>query len=110
MSAGPGDLGRTSLDTPRTVSHGWPSVNMKRPFVAFLLSFLLPGAGLAYLGLWKWALINLLAVLVVGFLLAFLLPEEFLDRYMRYVAIGLSSGSGGLAQALAVQRNLKKGK
>ena len=80
---------------------------MKKPFVAFLLSFLLPGAGLAYLGKWKWAIINFILVLLVGVLAAFLLPDDIFDRYMRFIALGCSVGSGGLAQQLAVQMNQK---
>jgi len=80
---------------------------MKKPLVAFLLSFLLPGAGLAYLGKWKWAIFNFVVVLLVGVLAAFLLPEDTFDRYMRFIAFGCSGGSGGLAQQLAVQMNQK---
>ena len=80
---------------------------MKKPFVAFLLSFLLPGAGLAYLGKWKWAIINFILVLLVGVLAAFLLPDDIFDRYIRFIALGCSGGSGGLAQQLAVQMNQK---
>jgi hypothetical protein len=78
---------------------------MKRTSVAFLLNFLLPGAGLAYLGKWKWAIINLAIVLLVGILATFLLPEDIFDRYIRYVAFGCAGGSGGLAQQLATQMN-----
>jgi hypothetical protein len=80
---------------------------MKKPFGALLLSFLLPGAGLAYLGKWKWAIINLILVLLVGVLAAFLLPEDIFERYMRFIAFGCAGGSGGLAQQLAVQMNQK---
>jgi hypothetical protein len=78
---------------------------MKKPSVAFLLNFLLPGAGLAYLGKWKWAIINLAVVLLIGILAAFLLSEDIFDRYIRYVAFGCAGGSGGLAQQLAAQMN-----
>ncbi len=80
---------------------------MKKPFIAFLLSFLLPGAGLAYLGKWKWAILNLVAVLLVGVLASFLLPEDIFDRYIRYIGFGCAGGSGGLAQQLAIQMNQK---
>ena len=80
---------------------------MKKPFVAFLLSFLLPGAGLAYIGNWKWAVINLVVVLLVGVLTALLLPQEIFDKYIRYVAFGCAGGSGGLAQHFAAQVNQK---
>jgi hypothetical protein len=78
---------------------------MKKPSIAFLLSFLLPGAGLAYLGKWKWAITNLAVVLLVGGLAAFLLPEDIFDRYIRYVAFGCAGGSGALAQQLAAHMN-----
>jgi hypothetical protein len=80
---------------------------MKKPIVAFTLSFFLPGAGLAYLGKWKWAFINLGVVLLVGVAAALLLSEEFFDQYCHYIAVGCSGGSGGLAQALATQMNQK---
>jgi hypothetical protein len=78
---------------------------MKKPWVALLLSFLIPGAGLAYLGKWKWAIINLAVVLLVGILAAFLLPDDIFDRYIRYVGYGCSGGSGALALQLATQMN-----
>ena len=83
---------------------------MKKPIVAFTLSFFLPGAGLAYLGNWKWAFINLGIVLMIGIAAAFLLTEETLHHYGHYIGIGCAGGSGGLAQALTTQMNRKKGK
>lgn len=80
---------------------------MKKPIVAFTLSFFFPGAGLAYLGKWKWAFINLGVVLLVGVAAALLLSEEFFEQYGHYIAVGCSGGSGGLAQALATQMNQK---
>ena len=81
---------------------------MKKPSLAFILSFLLPGAGLAYLGKWKWAVVNLVAVLALGVVLVFMLSEETFDHYIRFVAFGCAGGSGGLAQSLATQMNQKK--
>ncbi len=83
---------------------------MKKPIVAFTLSFFLPGAGLAYLGKWKWGFINLGIVLLVGVAAAFLLSEETLHQYGRYIAIGCAGGSAGLAQALTTQMNQKASK
>lgn len=80
---------------------------MKKPFVAFLLSFFLPGAGLAYLGKWKWAFVNFAVVLLIGIAAVVFLSEEGFERYIRYISIGCSGGSGGLAQALAKQMNQK---
>jgi hypothetical protein len=81
---------------------------MRSPFLAFTLSFFLPGAGLWYLGKWTWGFVNLFAVLVIGAIAVFVLPEDLFDKYIRYVAIGCSGGSGGLAMALAQQINQKK--
>jgi hypothetical protein len=76
---------------------------LKKPWLAFTLSFLLPGAGLAYLGRWKWAAINLAFVLSIGVLGEMFLSEDFLNHYARFIAIGLGAGSAGLAQSLADQ-------
>lgn len=78
---------------------------MKKPFLAFLLSFLMPGAGLVYLGKWKWGLLNLALVLAVGALAVFLLPDNVWGRYIRYVGYGCAGGSAGLAQQLAIKMN-----
>jgi hypothetical protein len=78
---------------------------MKKPFLAFILSFLLPGAGLAYLGKWKWAIVNLVVVFGIGVALVFALSEEVYDHYIRFIAMGCAGGSGGLAQTIATQMN-----
>jgi TM2 domain-containing membrane protein YozV len=80
---------------------------MKKPSVAFMLSFFLPGAGLAYLGKWKWAVANFCIVLLLGILLGLFLPEDIFTHYARIIAIGFGSASAGLAQALTQQMNLK---
>ena len=64
-------------------------------------------AGLAYLGKWKWAFVNLGIVLLVGVAAGFFLSEETLHQYGQYIAIGCAGGSGGLAQALTTQMNKK---
>ncbi|MBA4387026.1 MAG: hypothetical protein C0404_03535 [Verrucomicrobia bacterium] len=43
-------------------------ISKKKPAVAFLLSFFLPGAGLCYLGKWRSGLLSLAVVLVIGIL------------------------------------------
>ena len=78
---------------------------MKSPFLAFLLSFFLPGAGLAYLGFWKAALLNFILALAIGVILAFVLPDSTSGSYLRYVAFGLAGGSGAYAQQRAKLRN-----
>lgn len=81
---------------------------MKKPFLAFLLSFILPGAGLAYLGMWKPALLNLVIVLAGGSALVLILPPDVFDHYIRYVGYGAAGGSAALAQQLAKQYNAKQ--
>lgn len=61
---------------------------MKKPGLAFFLSFILPGAGLAYLGKWKWALLNFGGVLLLGVLMSFFLPEAVFNQCVRTIAIG----------------------
>jgi hypothetical protein len=81
------------------------AAGQKRPLLAFALSFFLPGAGLCYLGMWKWGLVNLVAVLILGAVAVSVLDEATLDSYRRYIAIACSSGSAALAMHLTEQRN-----
>jgi hypothetical protein len=78
---------------------------MKSPFLACTLSFFLPGDGLWYLGWRGWAVVNLLAVLAVGVVAALALPEDVFDRNIGLMGAACGGGSGGLAMALAQQRN-----
>lgn len=78
---------------------------MKKPFVAFLLSFLLAGAGLAYLGKWKYAFVNLGVVILIGILAATLLSDDTFEQYIRFISMGCAGGSGGYAYSLATQMN-----
>ena len=48
----------------------------KNPNIAFLFSFLLPGAGLAYLGMICWGFANLATVVMIGIMLASLLGKR----------------------------------
>ena len=81
---------------------------MKSPGLAFLLSFLLPGAGLWYLRKWKYGFLNLGVVLLLGFILALVLPEDVFFKWIPYVAVGCAGGSAGLAQNLAERLNQKR--
>ena len=82
-----------------------PPPNVKSKNVAFGLNFLLPGAGFAYLGRWKLAAINLGVALGIGLVLAFVLPESFLDSVGRYLGLGFGGGSGVWAMQVAEQMN-----
>lgn len=90
-----------SLGLPRNVA-------TKSPLLALTLSFFLPGAGLWYLGRWGWGFVNLVVVLAIGLIAVFVLAEGVFDQSIRYIAIGCSGGSGGLAMALAQQINQKE--
>ena len=63
------------------------------------LNFVLPGAGLAYLGLWRGALLNLLFVLAVAALTVATLAPETLARVGAPLTYGIAGGSLGLAIA-----------
>jgi hypothetical protein len=41
---------------------------MKKPGLAFVFNLLLAGAGLAYLGMWVWAVVNLAATSVIAYM------------------------------------------
>lgn len=81
------------------------TIRRKKPLLAFALSFCLPGAGLAYLGKWKWAFMNLGAVILVGIFLALILPDSAAEKVVRFAGIGLSAGSGALAEQIARKMN-----
>ena len=76
---------------------------MKKPWLAFLLNFLLAGAGLAYLRLWLWAVVNLVGVLFLGFVLTRYVAADQLG----WVFIALPVVNGILAQAVAQSMNAK---
>ena len=78
---------------------------MKNKTLAFGLNFLLPGAGFVYLGRWTMAVLNFGAVLLIGIVLAFVMPESFWDGIGRYLGFGLGGGSGALAMQTAEQMN-----
>lgn len=80
---------------------------MKNRYVAFVLSFLLPGAGLAYLGQWKGAAANLGLAFGIGVLLALILPGHVFDASIRYVAMGIGGASGQWARQKAEEMSKK---
>jgi hypothetical protein len=72
----------------------------KKPWVAFLLSILLTGAGLAYLGKWGWAVLNLVVALAIGITVALTFPDASSP-----VGIGILVGSAVMAKNLAEKMN-----
>ena len=71
----------------------------KVKWLAMGLNFVLPGAGLAYLGLWRGALLNLAVALAVGVVAAVLLSPEALAEYGAMIGSGVGGGSLGVAYA-----------
>jgi len=71
----------------------------KIKWLAMGLNFVLPGAGLAYLGLWRGALLNLLSALAVAALAVATLAPETLARVGQPLAYGIAGVSLGIAYA-----------
>ena len=77
---------------------------MKHPWLAFVLSAVLPGAGLAYLGKWRGALVNFAVALAIPVLFLLVMPEEITER-IHYLILTIAVGSGAWAHAAAAQRS-----
>jgi len=78
---------------------------MRSPLLAFLLSFVVPGAGLAYLGQWKWGIVNCAAYLLIGIIAAVFLPNDFFHRHVRTISMTCAGLSAILAHATGVRMN-----
>ena len=72
----------------------------KKPWVAFILSFLVPGVGLAYAGSWGLGVLNLVIALGAAVLLANFLPD-----YASAISAGICAGSAALAKVTAENAN-----
>lgn len=79
-------------------------MNEKHPFTAGLLSFLLPGLGLLYLGQKKSALINFLLVNAVLFFVIVVWANPQLIEYIHYVFLSLAALSAGYARGVAISQ------
>jgi hypothetical protein len=77
---------------------------MKSPARAFLLSFVIPGLGLAYLGKRRSAALNFLVAVFVPVATYLLWPDTSLD-FMHYVVLAIAAGSAGLAHAVGLSQN-----
>jgi hypothetical protein len=79
----------------------------KKPWVAFALSFILPGAGLWYLQKWRAGWLNLVIVMVV-LLVSLQLPlGQEVFEYFHYLVLVLMAASAGVAHAAATPRTIK---
>ena len=75
-----------------------------KPWLAFVLSFVLPGAGLAYLGMWRSAAGNLAVAFVLPAIILVLMPEDVIDS-IHYLYLTIAVGSGAWAHATAARQN-----
>jgi ABC-type polysaccharide/polyol phosphate export permease len=75
---------------------------VKKPWLAFLLSFLVAGAGFAYLGKWTWAILNFSAAIAVG-----LVVYRFSPDSLSIASTAVAAASGSLAMAAAKTMNTK---
>ena len=73
-----------------------------RPAVAFLLSFLVPGLGLLYLGKRVAAGVNFSLAMIVPALLIWLWPTGAMD-VIHYALLAIAAGSAGAAHAAATR-------
>jgi len=73
---------------------------LKKPWLAFLLNFIFAGAGIAYLGMWGWAALDLVLTIVLAFVFASKVPESFV------IASGVIPATNGvMAMQVAKQVN-----
>jgi hypothetical protein len=75
---------------------------MKKPWIAFLLSFLVAGAGFVYLGKWTWALLNIFGAIAIG-----LIVYRFSPDSLSMASTAVAAASGGLAMTAAKTINAK---
>ena len=76
----------------------------RRPFIAGLLNFLVPGTGLLYLGYRRAALINFGLVNLILVVLTFVWTSPAIIEHIHYVFLGLAALSAGYAHGVATTR------
>ncbi len=76
---------------------------MKKPWLAFLLNFFVPGAGLLYLHRWKLALANFVAAQLVLLGLCAWQPGPDWTERSHFLLLMVMAASGGWAHAVACQ-------
>lgn len=79
---------------------------MKNPFIAFILSLVVPGAGIAYLGQWLVGLLNLIVVIALWFSLT-LSFGDVVDRYVYSHYVIFAFFSAWVAMNLSVLKKVK---
>ena len=76
---------------------------MKIAWYAFVLSFVVPGAGLAYCHKWAWAAANLALVTLAVAAVVFFFPGSVVYDHIHYLIVALAAGSAGFAHAVATR-------
>jgi hypothetical protein len=77
-------------------------VQMKKPWLAAVLSFLIVGLGLGYLGKWGWAAANFFGVIAVA-----LIVNRFSPDSLSWVGPALGAASASIAFQAAKAMNQK---
>ena len=75
---------------------------MKKPWLAFLLSFLIAGAGFVYLGKWTWALLNIFGAIALGLVIYRFSPDS-----LSMASTAVAAASGAVAMSAAKSMNAK---
>jgi hypothetical protein len=75
---------------------------MKKPWIAFVLNFLIAGAGFAYLGKWAWAGINFAAAIAIGLVVYHFSPDS-----LNTASVIVAAASASLAMTTAKTMNAK---
>jgi hypothetical protein len=75
---------------------------MKKPWIAFLLNFLVAGAGFAYLGKLAWAGINFVAAIAIG-----LIVYHFSADSLNTASVIVAAASASFAMTTAKTMNAK---
>lgn len=75
---------------------------MKKPWLAFLLSFLIAGAGFGYLGKWSWAVINFVVAIAIGFFVYRFSPDS-----LNTASVIVAAASASFAMTTAKTMNAK---
>jgi hypothetical protein len=79
------------------------TTHAKKPWIAFVLSLILPGAGLCYLDKWFWGMLNFLIVQAVLLGIVLLPVGQQIYESFHYVLLVLAAASAGVAHAVATQ-------
>ena len=75
---------------------------MKKPWIAFILNFLVAGAGFGYLGKWAWAGINFVIAIAIGIIVYRFSPDS-----LNTASVIVAAASGSFAMTTAKTMNAR---